>query len=64
MTHMYDCRRDACVSLEFEMENLPTKKGTTEVAKLATGIAGAIAGIFLPGQAYLVHSPIMQSTSI
>jgi hypothetical protein len=37
----------------LKMENLPTKKGTTEVAKLATGIAGAIAGIFLPGASVL-----------
>jgi hypothetical protein len=41
-------------SLESEMENLPsTKKGATEVAKLTTGIAGAIAGIFFPGAGIL-----------
>jgi hypothetical protein len=46
--------REAGVSLESEMENLPsTKKVTTEVAKLTTGIAGAIAGIFFPGASVL-----------
>ena len=36
------------------MPNLPsTKKGSTEVAKLTIDIAGAVAGIFLPGASIL-----------
>jgi hypothetical protein len=48
MTYMCGRRREAGVSLESEMENLPSPK-KAEAAKLTIDIASAALGIFLPG---------------